>query len=128
MAETYKSQPNNPVKFLAKWLINYNLASVKEDQIKDDEKKAVSKRAEHDKALKKEVVQQKEIQEQKDEKQKNIDAFHKKYQESDDLEDHLQELSDFVSVSISPPNPQQFRNTQRLPLCTLEDWKNRRKK
>lgn len=98
MAETYKSQPNNPVKFLAKWLINYNMASVKEDQMKDEEKKAQAKQEDHKKDLKKEEVKNQEIEKEKEEKQKKIDAFHKKYTESDDLEDHLQELSDFVSV------------------------------
>ena len=102
MAETFKAQPNNPVKFLAKWLINFNDASVKEDQIKDLEKKATKKKAE----FKKEIIQaekkKEEVQEQKREKQNKIDSFHQKFKESDDLEDHLQELSDFISVNLNP--------------------------
>ncbi|CAI2385810.1 unnamed protein product [Moneuplotes crassus] len=101
MAETYKSQPNNPVKFLAKWLINYNMASVKEDQMKDEEKKAQAKQEQHKKDLKKEEVKNQEIEKEKEEKQKQIGSFHKKYRESDDLEDHLQELSDFVSENTN---------------------------
>jgi len=99
MAETYKSQPNNPVKFLAKWLINYNHASLKEDQLKDQEKRAEQREKEHQKEIKEQEVQKKVQEEEKDKKQEKIDSFHQKYKDSDDLEDHLQELSDFVSVS-----------------------------
>lgn len=99
IAETYKFQPNNPVDFLAKWLLNYNMASVTEDQMKDLAKCAEEKKVEHEKN-KKEV----EIKKQQEErlaktKEAKIEAFHKRFHSSDDLEDQLQELSDFLCVS-----------------------------
>jgi ERCC4-related helicase len=99
IAETYKFQPNNPVDFLAKWLLNYNMASVTEDQMKDLAKHAEEKKVEHEKKMK--DVESKKLEKEKFSKTKEarIESFNKMFHSSDDLEDQLQELSDFLCVS-----------------------------
>lgn len=119
MAETYKTQPNNPVDFLAKWLINYNLASVTEDKVKDSEKKAEIKQKEHHKELKEAEVAQEEQKKASEEKEKKIEAFYNKFKASDDLEDHLQGLSDLLCVSNSKSIKN--RKTQMPLLAILEN-------
>lgn len=98
LAETYKTQPNNPVDFLAKWLINYNLASVTEDKVKDNEKHAEIKQKEHQHELKEAEVVQEEQKKKSTEKEKKIEEFYNKFKASDDLEDHIQGLSDLLYV------------------------------
>lgn len=97
MKETYKFQPNNPVDFLAKWLLNHNLASVKEDQVKDDSKTALENKEKYEKAFKDAEKEKEKAQEVSASKEQKIKAFHDKFKASDDLEDHLQELSEFIT-------------------------------
>lgn len=99
LAETYKSQPSNPVDFLAKWLLNYCHASVKEDKLKDEAKHSQAKRDEHSKHIKEAEAEKKQEIGKSETKTKTIEAFYQKFHDSDDLENHLQELSDFLRVS-----------------------------
>lgn len=111
LAETYKAQPNNPVDFFAKWLLNYNLGAIKESQHNDTMKKAEENRkkyAEEHKHIQIEQAQKAQVEENKE---KSIEDFKLKIRslcspqeqiaKSEDLEDHLQELSDFLAVSQS---------------------------
>ena len=127
ISETYKTQPNNPVEFLAKWLINHNLGGVREDQQKDLEQKSKQKREEYQQVAKELAKEQEVIEKAQVEKEKKVEGFHKKFQESDDLEDHLQDLSDFLSVSFLKIM-RLFRNQLRLPLATLENLQSPEKK
>ena len=74
------------------------MASVTEDQMKDLAKHAEEKKAQYEK---KKGMEDKKQEEEKLAKLKEdkIEAFHKKFHSSDDLEDQLQELSDFLCVS-----------------------------
>jgi predicted nuclease with TOPRIM domain len=116
MAETYKFQPNNPVDFLAKWLLNYNMASTAQDKTKNLHKQAEEKKTEYQNANKEVEKQKVEKEKLSSKKQESVDSFYKKFQESDDLEDHLQELCDFVSVSADSLC---CRKTQRQPHAIL---------
>jgi hypothetical protein len=118
MAETYRAQPNNPVDFLAKWLINYNLGSVTEDRIKDRETHAELKQKEHVKECKEVEMAQEQLKKIAEQKEKTIEAFYSKFKASDDLEDHLQGLSDLLWVSNTVSN--KYRKLQMQPLATLE--------
>lgn len=100
MAETYVHQPHNPVDFLAKWLLNYNKAAIQEDKMKEEYKLAEEKKEAFKKEQEQVVAEQDKHHKLSEEKHKKIEDFYKKFQGSDDLEDHLQELSDFISVSF----------------------------
>jgi uncharacterized protein YlxW (UPF0749 family) len=99
IAETYKNQPSNPVDFLAKWLLNHNLASVTESQMKDLAKEAASRRDLFEKEKKDLLSQQEKSKKEQEQKESKIEDFYKKFHQSDDLEDHLQELVEFLAVS-----------------------------
>jgi Dpy-30 motif len=98
LAETYKSQPYNPVDFLAKWLLNYCNSAVEEDRTGDRAKDVDDKREVYLKHIKEQesISANKAIEDKKNETK--IQQFVNKFHQSDDLEDHLQELSDFLQV------------------------------
>ena len=100
IAETYKNQPSNPVDFLAKWLLNHNLASVTETSMVDQAKQSVSKRDLFEKGKQDVLSQQAKSKKDHEQKESKIEEFHKKFHQSDDLEDHLQELAEFLAVSV----------------------------
>jgi flagellar motor protein MotB len=112
---------------LAKWLINHNLGGVREDQQKDLEEKSKQKRQEYEQVAKEQAKEQEVQEKAQAEKEKKVDGFHKKFQESDDLEDHLQDLSDFLSVSFKR-EIEFYRNLLRLPLAILESSQSQEKK
>ena len=84
---------------MAKWLLNHCHSAVTEDRIKDEAKHAQAKKEEFANHIKN--TESLSVNKAKEEKKKEdkVQEFIKKIHESDDLENHLQELSDFMVVS-----------------------------
>ncbi len=96
LAETYREQPGNPVDFLGKWLLNNTRREAQ--KVEDDNRRAnvqelISQYERSLKIAKLEEDEEKKIQQTKDDKEA---AFYKKVEESEDHEDLLQDLSDYL--------------------------------
>ena len=92
----YKTQPNNPCDYLARWLLNH--AEVQRQKTEADSKEAQVKelkerQQEEREALKKEEEKQAKAQEQEEARHK---AFDDKVAKSDDLSDQLQDLAGYL--------------------------------
>jgi chromatin segregation and condensation protein Rec8/ScpA/Scc1 (kleisin family) len=102
MAETYKAQPNNPVDFFAKWLLNHNnIASKVESNMKDKQKQILENKDAHEQEKEKADEEIKQMEIAAKEKEDSIKAFYDTFQKSNDLDDHLQELCDFIQLNTN---------------------------
>lgn len=103
LAVMYKSQPSNPVDFLAKWLLNYS--NIQQSAVAEQANQRVQVkdlRDKHEYQLN-QLVKQGQVQEQeKSERQAQIDQFYQKtIGESKDLTDQIQDLADFLKQFTS---------------------------
>lgn len=92
MAVTYKSNPENPVDFFAKWLLNQSYQSRQQliSEEKDIKRKETKDKHGHDLKL---LEKEKKVEEKKaQEKTTKIREFNDKVQDSHDLEDELPSL------------------------------------
>ena len=76
------------------------MSAVKEDKYHDMVKTAEKNRTEYDIAIKEQEDQKLKEQAAQEQKQQSIQDFKQRIELSDDLEDHLQELTDFLAVSF----------------------------
>lgn len=92
MAVTYKAQPQNPIDFFARWMLNQSQQA--KNQVVQEEKyvKVKESKDEHVKELKVKEKEEKEAQKKADAKNERILNFKEKVAESKDLEDELQTL------------------------------------
>lgn len=92
MAVTYKAQPENPVDFFARWLLNQSQQA--KNQILQEEKivKVKESREAHAKQLKVKDKEAKELDKKQEARNDKIRGFRDKVDESKDLEDELQTL------------------------------------
>eukprot|EP00117_Sycon_ciliatum_P012722 scpid65277/ scgid13679/ len=97
LAETYRSQPKNPVDFLGKWLLHHTeVLDTKEGD--DFRNKIIDDNIGYfERKLKMEAMEQKELQDVQDEKDKKEKEYIKLIDESDDHEDNLQDLVGYLS-------------------------------
>lgn len=92
----YKTQPKNPVDFLAKWLLNYAQVEKKALSTQERQEKVKELRDKHDyqKSVELKENETKEIEQQ--ETDLKIKRFNEKISFSNDLTDQLQDLADFL--------------------------------
>lgn len=98
MAALYKNQPQNPVDYLGKWLLNYcNVEKSAQKQKEEQEtvKEMLQKKAYAEMAANQEK-EEREEEEKKEEDKKQ--EFYKKLDKSTDLVDEFQDLVNFVKL------------------------------
>lgn len=96
LAKTYKAQPQNPVDFLAKWLLNHS--NVGNEQDKQQESKAKTQELKDRKHLEEQNQAKQKEEELKIEKENRvkIEDFRDRVYNSEDLSDHLQGFTSYI--------------------------------
>lgn len=98
MAHTYRAQPQNPIDYFAKWLLNYS--QVQKNQLLIEEKmlniKELKEKREFELKEKQDAIEAKRLKRQQVEKQ--IEEFNVRVMQSTDLADNLQELVDHLKT------------------------------
>lgn len=92
----YKTQPKNPVDFLAKWLLNY--AQVEKQAVSQGERKEFVKEMKDKHQYQQQVAEKERHTKLKEaqEAEKKVEDFYSKVNSSKDLTDQLQDLADFL--------------------------------
>ncbi|CAI2360915.1 unnamed protein product [Moneuplotes crassus] len=96
LAKTYKAQPQDPVDFLAKWLLNHS--NVANEQDKQQESKAKTQELKDRKSLEEQNKAKEKEEELKKEKENRvkIEDFKDRVEHSEDLSDHLQGFTSYL--------------------------------
>jgi hypothetical protein len=101
LAETYRCQPKNPVDFLGKWLL-HNTEREGEREVDEVRNSHIREKIGHRvRSLKIEDMEEKELADEQKLKDDKQSAFFKKVSESDDHEDVLEDLSNYLQEYTS---------------------------
>ena len=97
LSETYKAQPNDPVNFFAKFLLNHSRTARKAKEEKDAEKHVKDMKDKHLAKLKTKEQEEAERQLKKKQKQEKIEQFYASLKSDEesahDLRDKLNDLA-----------------------------------
>lgn len=96
MAVMYKTNPKNPVDFLANWLLNYSKAERALDDIAEANAVVLLQKNQHAEARAQLNTQEMERKKLQDEVEEVKWVFKEKLAEAEDLGDHLQDLTDHL--------------------------------
>lgn len=122
LSETYITQPQNPVKFLANWLLNEHRSSViKEKQVnkKEIEKISISK---FEKVKKERAIIEKKKEEEHKAIQNEKDQFIEYIKKSEDLEEMLDELCTKTEKLVNATGVYVYYfDKKRKPVSSLDD-------
>lgn len=100
LAATYENKPKNPVEYFAKWLLNHR-KTVKEAQaILEKEKEIQELTKKHEENLNAKQMKENEKIEAKEKTEAENKAFWDKLQTSEDLNDNLTELCEYLHRNI----------------------------
>ena len=116
MAVMYKTNPKNPVDFLAKWLLNYSQVERAAEQKMEAGRMVEDNKLKHAEKLKEEDAKREAEKLKAEEVEKDKKAFATKVHESKDLSDQLGELSGqlnkytsstatYIGKLVSPKKP-----------------------
>lgn len=115
LAETYRSQPKNPVDFLGKWLLHQTEVQGKKAEGDNRYETIQELIGHHNHKLKIQSVEEKDRQDELQKKEDKKQAFFKKVDEADDHEDLLQDLVDHI---------QEYTNSTSVYVAKLVQEKN----
>ena len=100
LSETYKAQPNDPVDFFAKFLLNHSRTAKKAKEEKEAEKHVKEMRSHHISKLRELELKAEEKKKKEKHKHERIDHFYESLKVKDesahDLRDKLNDLAQFL--------------------------------
>jgi hypothetical protein len=96
LANTYKAQPDNPVDYLAKWLLNFSNVKNEANNIVENKQKMQELRDRKDMEEQNLMKEKEEELKAEKEKQTKIGEFRDRVNTSEDLSDLLQDFSQYL--------------------------------
>lgn len=101
LAETYRTQPQKPIEFFAKWLIHYSKIQKECGNMKEMQKEMANLKEKNEFNKRAKAAVDNERNQQIKAKSDKKDAFFNKLSKSTDLHDNLEELSNFLEEYTS---------------------------
>jgi len=96
LAKTYKAQPQDPVDFLAKWLLNHSNVSIEAGKQQEFKQKTQELKDRKDLELQNKIRQQEEELKAEKENRVKIEDFRDRVEHSEDPSDLLQDFSNYL--------------------------------
>lgn len=96
LAKLYKAQPENPVDYLGKWLLNFANVKNESNKVLEQKQKIQELRDRRDLEAQEEAKVQEEIQKKDIEKRTKLDEFKDRVNTADDLTDLLQNYTNHL--------------------------------